>query len=132
MRNYTRWILFASIAVVMCAVVFDFGPTVSSQSTRKGGSLKPQPAAPNGSPALENFDIRIRNRGADAAETSDNQGAANAGQLMRLETRKQLVANQRQRETAAAIVASMSAAQENLAQRVTALRVEQNETLRVP
>ncbi|HKP72434.1 MAG TPA: M36 family metallopeptidase, partial [Pyrinomonadaceae bacterium] len=114
----------------MCAVVFDFGQTVSSQSPRKGGSLKAKPAAPNGSPALENFDIRIRTQAADAAETSDNQGAVSTG--VQIETRKPLVANQSQRETAAAIVSSMNAAQESLAQRVPGLRVEYNETLRVP
>lgn len=132
MKNFTRWVLLASIAVAVSAVVFNFGPVASSQSSRKGErTSKINPNTPL-RPGLENFDIRIRR--ADEAETSvaPKQKGTSGGVVLALDAQKQVVATQRQREAAAVVQQSMRAAQTELKARVPNLRVNYNEALRVP
>ncbi|HEX8422568.1 MAG TPA: M36 family metallopeptidase, partial [Pyrinomonadaceae bacterium] len=126
MKNFTRWVLLASIAVAVSAVVFNFGPVASSQSSRKGERTKVNPNAPART-GLENFDIRVRRAGeADAATTTRKGGG------LAVETQKQVVATQRQREAAAVVQQSMRAAEQQLAARVPNLKVNYNAALRVP
>lgn len=128
MKNFTRWVLLASIAVAVSAVVFNFGPVASSQSSRKGERSKINPNSPS-RPGLENFDIRIRRAGeAETAAAPKQKGAA----VLAIDAEKQVVATQSQREAAAVVQQSMRAAQAQLAARVPNLQVNYNEALRVP
>ncbi|HEY0101388.1 MAG TPA: M36 family metallopeptidase, partial [Pyrinomonadaceae bacterium] len=125
MKNFTRWVLLASIAVAVSAVVFNFGPVASSQSSRKGERSKVNPTSP-GRTGLENFDIRVRRAGeAEAAATRKGGG-------LTAEAQKQVVATQRQREAAAVVQQSMRAAEQSLAARLPNLKVNYNAALRVP
>lgn len=132
MKKYQRWALFAGLAIVIFAVVFDFGPTASSQSTRKSGRLKGQPVAPAKRPALDNFDIRIKPTEEDASTQEAEGGSVTPASQLTVETPKRVIATQSQRATAATIGQSMRAAQESLAKRLPGLRIEYNEVLRVP
>lgn len=128
MKNFTRWVLFASIAVAVSAVVFNFGPVASSQSSRKGERSKVTPT-PSGRPRLENYDIRIRRTG----EAEDAAAQKQKGTItLALNEKKPVLASQRQREAAAVIRQSMSTAQAQLAARVPNLKVAYNEALPVP
>ena len=128
MKNFTRWVLLASIAVAVSAVVFTFGPVASSQSSRKGERSKVNPKTTERR-GLENYDIRVRR--ADEAETAvaPKKGATTT---LSIDTQKPAVATQRQREAAAAVQQSMRTAEQQLAARLPNLKVNYNETLRVP
>jgi hypothetical protein len=126
MKNLTRWVLFASIAVALSAVVFNFGPVASSQSSRKGERSKINPNSPSRS-GLENFDIRIK-RADDATASSSTQ----KGGGLAVDARKQVLATQAQRESAAVVQQSIRAAHQQLNARVPALRVNYSAALRVP
>lgn len=124
MKNLTRWVLLASIAVAVSALVFNFGPVASSQSSRKGERTKANPNPPS-RPGLENFDIRLR-------RTDEAAAPAQKGGSLVAEAQKQPVSTQRQRETAAIVQQSIRAAQQQLERRVPNLRVNYSEALRVP
>jgi hypothetical protein len=125
MKNFTRWVLLASIAVAVSAVVFNFGPVASSQSSRKGERAKVNPNTPL-RPGLENFDIRVRRAG-EAEGTATRKGGG-----LTVEAQKQVVATQSQREAAAVVEQSMRAAEQQLAARLPNLKVNYNAALRVP
>jgi hypothetical protein len=130
MKNFTRWILLASIAVAVSAVVFNFGPVASSQSSRKGERSKVNPNTSN-RPGLENFDIRVRR--ADEAEAAVAPAPKQKGGTpLAIDAQKQMVATQSQREAAAVVQQSMRAAEQQLAARVPNLKVDYNEALRAP
>jgi hypothetical protein len=125
MRNFKRWLLLASIAVAMGAVVFDFGPIASSQNRK---SARGKESAPTSRTGLENFDIRTRRVSEEVANPTVKQ----KGSQLTVSGPKQVVATQSQREAAASLRQSMEAAQEQLASRVPNLQVEYNEALSVP
>jgi hypothetical protein len=134
MNGSKRWVLFASIAFIVCAVVMNFGPTASSQRKSKGEKLQ-NPSTPK----LENYDIRINpskeTTGKESAPESKGQATVteeSATQLT-LELPSQNTTSQVHSQQAVdAVRQSMSAAQGKLAARLGGLKVEYNQVLNVP
>ena len=124
MRNLKRWVLFGSVAVVLCvSALVNLSSPVSSQGNRKGVKL------PTGLPPLENFDIRAASRNAEPeSESPTVKGKASSNTLMSLERPKQAFSSPSIR----ALQKSMRSAQERLSKSVPNLRVVYNDTARVP
>ena len=135
MNSFKRWILLASIGFMVCALAWNFGPTASSQNTRKGQKLQ-NPLTPK----LENYDIRINpskeTAGKDKAQDATSQSPViedGGVPQLTLETPQQSAASQTQSQQAVdAMKQSMSAAQDKLAARLPGLKVDYNQTLHVP
>src|SRR5262245_58905285 len=125
MRMQKRWTLFVCLAVAIGIGILAFGPGAFTQGVikqpRPDNKRKPQIIAP----VVANYDIRIKQPVKE--ETTEN---TSANQLT-LETLKPR-STEAQIRSAAAIVRSMSDAQQQLAARIPGLKVDFNDTVRAP
>ena len=124
MRNLKRWILFGSVAIVLCfSALINLSSPVSSQGNRKGVKV------PTGPPALKNFDIRSASKDAEPdVESPTVKGKASANTMLALERPKRAFSSPSIR----ALQKSMRSAQERLSKSVPNLRVVYNDSARVP
>ncbi len=129
MRNTRIWILLVILVVGFGALAFNYGPVASSQDAA--------PAPGNGKSVLpprtsfENFDIRVRQPRKSEGVAAPNSGDGTLSR-MTLEVSKPRPASAAQATRTAAIIKSMRVAQEQLTARLPNVRVDFNETVRVP
>jgi hypothetical protein len=127
MRNPQRLILALIVGVALCALALSHITIVSSQGSSE--AVKRTSAAQP--PKFENFDIRVRQPQKDDATSAQTSGDGKLEQLT-LQNSKPHSVSAEQAARTAAIIQSMRAAQLQLAARVPNLKVEFNDTVRVP